>query len=140
MGLNISRYKQIFSFKFATIGGLFMGGMVFLFQFEADFHAALIAGGKQFIYTFIISSMLIAITESIVIAKQDTKYPVFYGVFVAWIITIILSSGLHFLKGTPHPLNAILINMVLVPPGLIFLGFRKKRELRKASQLKLESE
>ena len=114
-----------------------MGGMVFLFQFEADFHAALIAGGKQFIYTFIISSMLIAITESIVIAKQNTKFPVFYGVFVAWVITIILSSVLHLIKGTPHPLNAILINMVLVPPGLIFLGFRKKRELKKKAKLEV---
>lgn len=135
MGLNVSRYKEIFSFKFATIGGLFMGGMVFLFQIQGGFHMALIAGVKQFVYTFIISSMLIAITESIVIAKQNSKYPVFYGVFVAWVITIILSSGLHLLKGTPHPLNAILINMVLVPPGLIFLGFRKKRELKKSATL-----
>lgn len=135
MGLNLSRYKEIFSFKFALIGAFFMGGMVFLFQFEADFHAALIAGGKQFIYTFIISSMLITITESIVVANQNTKFPVFYGVFVAWVITIILSSVLHLIKGTPHPLNAILINMVLVPPGLIFLGFRKKRGLKKKAKL-----
>lgn len=112
-----------------------MGGMVFLFQFGAGFHSALIASGKQFIYTFIIGSMLIAITESIVVAKQHTKFPVFYGVFVAWVITIILSSILHLIKGTPHPLNAILINMILVPPGLTLLGFRKKRELQKKAKL-----
>ena len=107
-----------------------MGGMVFIFQYENGFHLAAIASAKQFIYTFIISSMLIAITESIVIANQNKRFPVFMGVFTAWVITVILSSILHYLKGTPNPINAILINMVLVPPGLIFLGFKKKRELK----------
>ena len=117
--------------KFATIGGLFMGGMVFLFQYSSGFNLALVAGAKQFVYTFIISSMLIAIMEAVIIANQDKKFPVFYGVFVAWIVTIILSAGVHYLKGTPNPINAILINMILVPPGLFYLGFRKKRALKR---------
>ena len=132
--MNLSKYKKIFNFKLASIGAILMGSMVFLSQLENGVYPASTAATKQFFYTFIVSSILIAIVETIVTAKQNSLHPAFYGVMAAWAFTTIMSSVLHLLKGTHDPLNAILINIILAPPGLIFVAFRKKRALKKEAK------
>jgi hypothetical protein len=41
----------------------------------------------------------------------------------------------HNMKGTPDPIDAIILNILSAPPGLIFISIRKKRMLRKEAQL-----
>ena len=117
------------------MGAVLMGSMVFLSQFENGIYPATTASTKQFFYTFLISSVLIAMVEAVVVAYRANKWNAVYGVMTAWVFTSVMSAVLHTIKGTPDPMNAILLNILLAPPGLIFVALRKKRELRKEAKI-----
>lgn len=114
-----------------------MGILIFSTQLYTvgDIYPALTASIKQFAYSFTMTALLIFIVESVVTMLQKYKYCAFYGFMAAWLCTSLLSSILHTLKGTENPTDAIILNILAAPPGLIFMAFRKKRMLRRASSV-----
>ena len=114
-----------------------MGIVIFTTQLYTvgDFYPAMTAAIKQFAYSFTMTAFLILIVETVVTRMQDYKYCAFYGVMAAWSCTSFLSAILHTLKGTENPTDAIIINILVAPPGLIFMAFRKKKLLRRESGL-----
>jgi hypothetical protein len=114
-----------------------MGTLIFSTQLYTvgEVYPALTASMKQFAFSFTMTAFLILIVESVVTKMQDFKYCAFYGVMAAWICTSFLSAILHSLKGTENPTDAIIINILVAPPGLIFMAFRKKKMLRRESSL-----
>lgn len=126
-----------FNLKFSLISGVLMGIVIFTTQLYTvgDFYPAMTAAIKQFAYSFTMTAFLILIVETVVTRMQDYKCCAFYGVMAAWSCTSFLSAILHTLKGTENPTDAIIINILVAPPGLIFMAFRKKKMLRRESGL-----
>lgn len=114
-----------------------MGVLIFSTQLYTvgEVYPAFTAALKQFAFSFTMTAFLILIVESVVTALQDRKYCAFYGVMAAWMCTSFLSAILHNLKGTENPTDAIILNVLVAPPGLIFMAFRKKKMLRRESGL-----
>jgi hypothetical protein len=133
----IKRLLGYFNLKFSLVSGVLMGLLIFSTQLYTvgEFYPALTASIKQFCFSFTMTAFLILIVESVVTAMQDYKYCAFYGFMAAWMCTSFLSAILHNLKGTENPVDAIIINVLAAPPGLIFMAFRKKRMLRRESGL-----
>lgn len=114
-----------------------MGVLIFSTQLYTvgNFYPAMTAAIKQFAFSFTMTAFLILIVESVVTAMRNYKYCAFYGVMAAWMCTSFLSAILHSLKGTENPTDAIILNILVAPPGLIFMAFRKKKMLRKEEKL-----
>jgi hypothetical protein len=133
----LEKIKKKFSFKYSAIAAVFMGALIFSTQYYAvhNMELAVIAGMKQAVYSFMASAVLIAIAESVVTTYRSHKYCAFYGFMAAWLTTSIFVTIVHNMKGTPDPIDAIILNILSAPPGLIFISIRKKRMLRKEAQL-----
>jgi hypothetical protein len=116
----------------ATAGALVLGGIVFWINFDHGTGKALIAAGKQGLYTFFAGGFIMKLCENIALYFNKKNLALFLAILIPSIIAIGLTYLLHTIKGTPHPLASTVPTMILAPMGFGWWAVRAVRGRRLA--------
>lgn len=126
--MNLRNY---FDLKVGSIGSTCMGAGVYLInRFGHEDYEALIAGGKQAAYTFLVGGSMTKLCERI--ARSDVSHKVVKSIVYPSLITIGLTGSLHFLKGTPEPVKSTIPTLIGAPIGFTIWQRRIRRKLEES--------
>ena len=119
-------------FKIAIAGALIMGISVFCINyFSTKFlFESITAALKQSAYTFIFGGFLIKSCEYIAAYFKKNSIAILLAIAIPTIITLLLTYGLHMLKGTPKPLASTLPTLAIIPATAVW-AIRKRSLLTK---------
>ena len=113
------------------IGAIFMAFIVYLINADHNPSGALIAAAKQFIYTLFIGGFFTKMVENLAIKWEDKALSLFLAVLIPALLTIAFTYFMHFLKGTPEPLNSTVPTTILAPISFSVWAFLKRVEYEK---------
>ena len=124
--------QRFFNFKIGIAGALIMGISVFCINyFSTKFlFESITAALKQSAYTFIFGGFLIKSCEYIAVYFKKNSIAILLAIAIPTIITLLLTYGLHMLKGTPKPLASTLPTLAIIPATAVW-AIRKRRMLTK---------
>lgn len=128
MKINLQQY---FDFKIGIAGALIMGIAVFCINyFSTDILLeSITAATKQSAYTFIFGGFLIKGCEYIATHIKRNLLAIFLAICIPTIITLLLTYGLHMMKGTPKPLASTIPTLAIIPATAVW-AIRKRRLLK----------
>jgi hypothetical protein len=121
--------NKFFDFKIGLAGGLVMGIIIFLINY---FETALLfdsatAALKQALYTFLFGGSIMKLCETIAIKIQHKWSAIFLGMFIPSAISLVLTFGVHSLKGTPLPFESTIPTAIFVIPSTFIWGYLKRK-------------
>jgi len=114
-------------YRGAVAGALVLGGLVLYINLAHGWHDALVAAGKQAVYTFLAGGYMMRLNERIALACNPGIVAVPLGVACAGGLATALTYLVHSMKGTPEPLNSTLPTVAVVVFGFTFLGVMARR-------------
>ena len=123
--------NPIFDIKMGTIGAFFLGSIVYMVNIKHGDDLALMAAGKQALYTFLIGGVMTRMTENLAIGINKKKLALIMAVAIPTIITSMLTLGMHSLKGTPEPFASTLPTFFFAPIGFWGWAVRKRKQTDK---------
>jgi hypothetical protein len=120
--------SKFIDYKMGIYGAFVMGAVVFGINFSSgEISGALTAAFKQGSYTFLFGGILMKGCE--LIATRIKKLPIALvaSVLVPSVVTLLLTFGMHNLKGTPRPLASTIPTTIIIPATAIW-GYKKRKE------------
>ncbi|MDX2360190.1 MAG: hypothetical protein QNK23_05260 [Crocinitomicaceae bacterium] len=129
-GKNALGNNRYFDPKAGFFGGLVIGLVVFWINSHHPFNQAVVAGLKQFTYTFFMGGFIARVCENIAIKYNPALKAILMAIFIPGVSTICLTYGLHSMKGTPEPFLSTIPTMVAVPIVLTVWSFKKRKEMK----------
>lgn len=130
--------QRFFNFKIAIAGALVMGISVFCINYFSTklLFESITAALKQSAYTFIFGGFLMKSCEYIAAYFKKNSIAILLAIAIPTIITLLLTYGLHMLKGTPKPLASTLPTLAIIPATAVW-AIRKRSLLKKKLNLDL---
>ena len=86
----------------------------------------MIASIKQASYTFLLGGFFMKGAEYIAVYVKKYSLAIFLAVCIPSTITILLTYGLHLVKGTPAPLASTIPTLAIVPATLVWSIKKRK--------------
>jgi len=128
----ILELQRFFNFKIAIAGALVMGISVFCINYFSTklLFESITAALKQSAYTFIFGGFLMKSCEYIAAYFKKNSIAILLAIAIPTIITLLLTYGLHMLKGTPKPLASTLPTLAIIPATAVW-AIRKRSLLKK---------
>ena len=119
-----------FDVRMAFAGAAVMGIIVFAINASHGWTLGLTAASKQLGYTFLASGILMRMTENLSLKWQSKYIAYAVAVLVPVTLSVLLTYGVHSLKGTPEPLMSVIPTAILSPPGFFWWAMvaRKKNQ------------
>ncbi|GGG53891.1 hypothetical protein [Bizionia arctica] len=129
MKFNLNTY---FDFKIGIAGALFMGTTVFAINYFSTnlVLESLTAALKQGTYTFLFGGFLMKGCEYIAIHIKKRNFAIVAAVLIPTVTTLILTYGMHLLKGTPKPLASTIPTLMIIPATAVW-AIRKRKMMNK---------
>ncbi len=121
-------------YRGAVAGATVLGALVFYVNSDHGWAGATTAALKQAIYTFFAGGYMMRLNERLSLAVNPAPLGVLAGVLGAGGLAVLLTYGVHSLKGTPEPLNSTLPTMALVIFGFTVLGTWNRYKLARDSR------
>jgi hypothetical protein len=115
---NHISFLKYFDLKMGIVGGLFLGTVVFLINFDHGTVNALIAALKQATYTFFAGGFMLRLTENVATSIDGFYKAIFTACLVSTTVAVTLTFIVHSLRGTPEPFYSTIPTMVFSPWGL----------------------
>jgi len=109
------------------VAALGMAVIVYAINADHGFGAAIPAALKQGIYTMLAGGFLTRQTERIALSIQNSFLAHFTATAVPTLVAVGLTLILHFMKGTPEPVNSTIPTMILAPPSFFWWAWRQRR-------------
>jgi|GEM_PF-527987 hypothetical protein len=129
--------KRIFRFgntyidyKMGMIGALVMGFIVFWINYHGthDLLGSFTASLKQGTYTLFFGGIIMRSSELLSIRIGKKTIALIAAVIIPSAISLILTFGIHSLKGTPKPLASTLPTAIFVIPSTLAWGIINRRK------------
>lgn len=122
---NLNRY---FDYKIGIAGAIVMGITVFCINYFITYIAfdSMTASIKQASYTFFLGGFFMKGAEYIAIHIKKFNLAIFLAVVIPSSITLLLTYGMHLVKGTPAPLASTIPTLAIVPATLIWAIKKRK--------------
>lgn len=102
----IEHVNKFLDIRMGILGAFSMGIIVYYINSGHGFSLAIIAAGKQAIYTFFFGALFVRMAENIAVMKKEKIFAVVAGGVIPAILTSVLTYILHTIKGTPEPFNS----------------------------------
>ncbi len=122
--------SKFIDYRMSIYGAFVMGGVIFGINYFStkDISGSTTAALKQGSYTFLFGGILMKGCE--LLATRIKKLPVALvaSVLIPSIVTLLLTFGMHTLKGTPRPLASTLPTTFVIPATAIW-GYKKRKEM-----------
>jgi uncharacterized protein YacL len=121
--------NKYFDFKIGLAGAIFMGTIVFCINYFSTHLAieSLTAALKQGVYTFIFGGFLMKGCEYIAIRIKKRNLAIALAIIIPTVFTLILTTVMHFLKGTPKPLASVIPTLMIIP-ATAFWAVKKRNK------------
>ncbi len=122
---NLNRY---FDYKIGIAGAIVMGITVFCINYYITYIAfdSMTASIKQAFYTFFLGGFFMKGAEYIALYFKNYGIAIFLAVVIPSTTTILLTYGMHFVKGTPEPLASTIPTLAIIPATLIWSIKKRK--------------
>ena len=104
-----------------------MGVLVYFINVDYGLGPALLAAGRQAMYTFFFGALFVRMAENIAINKEERYLAVLLGGFTPALLTTILTYFLHAFRGTPEPLYSSIPTFLLGLMSFSTWSFLKHR-------------
>ena len=129
MKINPKESLKYFDYKIGLAGGLVMGIMIFIINYRlaGDVTGSLTAALKQGVYTFLFGGTIMRLCEIIAIKLNPTFLSVFLAMLIPSIVSLVLTYGIHSLKGTPKPIESTIPTAIFVIPSTLIWGYLKRK-------------
>lgn len=125
--------NKFFDPKMGLAGALILGIIVFFINFDHGLRPALTASSKQAAYTLLAGGFLTRLAENIASSLKKNWMALFAATFVPSVIAVILTYGVHSIKGTPEPFNSTVPTIVMAPFGFLWWAARKRKQRKSLS-------
>lgn len=124
--------SKFFDFKVGLAGGLVMGLVVFFINyFEADeVVGSLTAAIKQGAYTFLFGGSIMKLCETIALKLNPKWVALALAMLIPSTVSLLLTYGLHSLKGTPLPFESTIPTAIFVIPSTFVWGYLKRKNMK----------
>ncbi len=122
--------NRFFDFKIGFAGAIVMGIVVFSINYYGtkNLTGGLTAALKQATYTFIFGGTIMKICENVAIGVKKRITALIAAVIVPSTVSLLLTFGMHNLKGTPRPLASTIPTAFFIIPSTAVWGMRKRKQ------------
>jgi hypothetical protein len=130
--------RKFIDVKIAVSGAIVMGGIVFCINYSAthELTGSLTAALKQGTYTFFFGGILMKSCELLATGIQRRKLAILASVFIPSVFTLLLTYGMHSMKGTPKPFESTLPTLIIIPATVVW-GYISRKQHDQKQQVKL---
>ena len=129
----INFIKKNIDFKMGIAGAAVMAAIVFYINYYGTNNTAgaTTAALKQGGYTFLFGGIIMRMSERISLAVSNKITAILTACLVPSSISLILTFGLHSLKGTPKPLQSTMVTAVFVIPSTLIWAYTQRQREEK---------
>ncbi len=122
--------NRFFDFKIGLAGAIVMGIVVFSINYYGtkNLTGGITAALKQATYTFFFGGSIMKICENVAIGIKNKRNALIAAVIVPSTVSLLLTFGMHNLKGTPKPLASTIPTAIFVIPSTAVWGMRKRKQ------------
>src|SRR3989344_1513193 len=123
--------SKYIDYRMGLIGAGVMGGIVFGINYQEtqEVLGSTTAALKQGGYTFLFGGAVMKGCEYLVTKINNRTKALITSVTIPSTITILLTYGMHNLKGTPRPEKSTIPTVVLAIPATAIWSYRKRKQL-----------
>ena len=111
-----------------AVGGILMGSIAYYANWQHGFEQAIIPASKQFMYTLLVGGSLVKVTERISVRYEKRGLSLFLAIFTPVVISAILLTTIHALRGTPNVFQTIFYTLIAIPPGFITVAVYTRKK------------
>ena len=116
-----------YDFKMGLIGAIGMAIIVYFVNADHGFWAAIPAALKQGVYTLIAGGFLTRLCERIALNMQEPISAHILAMLVPSTLAVVLTLGVHYMRGTPEPYNSTVPTMLLAPLSFLLWAWYIRR-------------
>lgn len=123
--------SKYIDYKMGLVGAGIMGSIVFGINYHEtqELFGSITATLKQGTYTFLFGGAVIKGCEYLATKIHSRTKALVASVIIPSAISILLTYGMHNLKGTPKPEESTIPTIVTIIPATTFWGRRKRKQL-----------
>jgi len=128
--------QKFIDYKIGFAGAIVMGGIVLgINYFSAhEISGSITAAIKQGSYTFIFGGTLMKGCEYLATNIKKRRLAIVASIVIPSVFTLLLTFGLHNLKGTPKPIASTIPTLIIIPATAVW-GVRKRNQMDHKIQL-----
>jgi uncharacterized protein YacL len=133
--------RKFIDYKIGIAGAVVMGGIIFSINYSSTHQltGSITAALKQGTYTFLFGGTFMKGCEYLATNIQKRTMAILVSALIPSVITLLLTYGMHTLKGTPKPLESTLPTLIIIPATIIWGFNRRNRSERKKGQLTMHN-
>ncbi|UBM62104.1 hypothetical protein LA303_11975 [Candidatus Sulfidibacterium hydrothermale] len=122
--------RKYIDYRMGIYGAVVMASIVFYINFRGtqDYSGATTAALKQGTYTFFFGGFIMRLSERIAVEIRKKAIALILACVVPSLLSLVLTFGLHNLKGTPKPLQSTIPTAVFVIPATAVWGYLKRKK------------
>lgn len=123
--------SRFFDFKVGIAGGIVMGLVVFFINYFETYElsGSITAAVKQGAYTFLFGGSIMKLCETIALKMNPRWVALGLAMLIPSTVSLLLTYGLHSLKGTPLPFESTIPTAVFVIPSTFVWGYLKRKTI-----------
>jgi hypothetical protein len=128
--------QKFIDYKIGIAGAMVMGGIVLGINYFSthEISGSITAAIKQGSYTFIFGGTLMKACEYLATNIKKRRFAIVASIVIPSVFTLLLTFGLHHLKGTPKPIASTIPTLIIIPATAIW-GARKRNQMDQKIQL-----
>ena len=122
--------RKYIDYRMGIYGAVVMASVVFYINFHGtqNYTGATTAALKQGTYTFFFGGVIMRLSERIAVGIKQKTTALILACIIPSLLSLLLTFGLHNLKGTPKPLQSTLPTAVFVIPATAVWGYLKRKK------------
>jgi len=123
--------RRYIDYKMGFAGAIVMAAVVFSINyFGTHFLAGSITAAlKQGVYTFFFGGIIMRMSERIAVGIRRRMLALVLACIIPSTVSLVLTFGLHNLKGTPEPLKSTIPTAFFVIPSTWVWGSMKRKKM-----------
>lgn len=114
-------------------GAVAMGTFVFLINVGHGYIPGLTAASKQAAYTFLAGGILMRLTENLAGKYERPAMAYMAAIWIPTTLSVLMTYGVHSLRGTPEPLLSVIPTVLLSPPGFFWWAWHTRHRKQRST-------
>jgi hypothetical protein len=130
---TVKSAKKFIDYKIGFAGAMVMGGIVLGINYFSthEISGSITAALKQGTYTFIFGGTLMKGCEYLATSIKKRRLAIMASIVIPSVFTLLLTFGLHNLKGTPKPVESTIPTLIIIPATAVWGSTKRKQSDRK---------
>ena len=133
-----SRYID---YKMGILGAIVMASIVFSINYfgkseaSGNLSGSIFASLKQGTYTFIFGGVIMKGSERLATLIARRNLALIAACLIPSAVSLILTFGVHSLKGTPKPFESTIPTVIFVIPSTAVWGYMRRKKMEKMHKM-----